>query len=198
MMNGWEPLITPIGIVGVIIGLGALITFIWNLFREELTHEQWLEIVNTRKEILATLEAKLNEYKNITNTLANSVILYDLASYGYKGNTAEEIRHLISYNKRYAELKDGNHDLITLLSDIEMLISRLGNKKLRQIVHNLYKREELAHCYQIYVTLYKNHYNPHSIIEKRIHRNRSVPLFEQAFARAFTWMEVMKRGKDLE
>jgi hypothetical protein len=196
--KGVSPMLTPIGIGSIVLFVVAIGLFIWNLRREELTHEQWQGIVEARREPLVELEAKLTEYKDYTNKLAKAKKLYNLALYGLSGVSVFEIYSIVSYNKHYADLKDKDTHLGTLLSDIEMLVSKLANKKLRKHIHSLYRREDIAHSYSIFLTLYKTHYKPHSLVEKRINKNKSIPLFEQAFMRVYKWIGIMKRGKDLE
>lgn len=48
-MKGLEPFFSPMGIVGVILFIGAISLFFWNLSRKELTHEQLLEKRNKRQ-----------------------------------------------------------------------------------------------------------------------------------------------------
>lgn len=85
-----------------------------------------------------------------------------------------------------------------LKSSIEILVSKLTNKKLRKLIHSLYRREDIAHSFSIFNKLYKTHYRPHPTIEKRIHKNASIPLFEQAFTRVYEWINVMRRGADYD
>jgi hypothetical protein len=196
--KGVSPMLSPIGIGSIVLFLVAIGLFVWNLKREELTHEQWKSIVDARQEPLTKLEAKLIEYKDFTNKLAKSKALYDLALYGFKGDSVSEIYRILIDNKHYTDLKVNNKHLNALLSDIEMLVSKLANKKLRKHIHSLYRLEQIAHSYSIFLILYKTHYKPHPKIERRILKNESIPLFEQAFMRVYEWIGIMKRGKDLE
>lgn len=201
--EGWNakgviPMLSPIGIGSILIFVIAIGLFIWNLRREELTHGQWLEIIKIREEPLTNLENALEEYKNYTNELSTTDTLYDLNLYGFRGTSTVELYSIVAYNRHYAALKNSDTKLSKLLSDIEMLISKLSNKKLRKLMHSLYRREDIAHSFSIFNVLYKTHYKPHPRIEKRIYQTESIPKFEQAFARIYEWIKIMRRGADLD
>ncbi|MFC2022469.1 hypothetical protein ACFLTR_04620 [Chloroflexota bacterium] len=190
----------PIGIGSICLIILAIILFVWNIRREELSHEQWREIVNLRQESLNNLENELEKYKNFTNELAKNETLYDLKLYGLNGISAAELyaNNLFSFNRYYVELRDHDERLTKLKSDMEMLVSKLGNKKLRKLIHSLYQLETYAHSFLIFNELYKKYYKPHPFVEKKIYKSQDVPLFEQAFTRVYDWIKLMQRGVDLD
>ena len=192
-----SPMKSPLGIGAIILFAGALILFIWNLRREEVTHEQWAEIVKQRQEPLDKLQRNLERFKDRTNELAKEQYLNDLETYGLGGKSALELyaKGLFAYNKPYTDLCANTQKL--LKSDIEMLVSKLDDKELRKVVHSLYRREGVAHSFCIFNSLYKAHYDPDPRIEKRIDQSTSVPLFEQAFRRVYKRIDELKRGKDI-
>lgn len=189
----------PIGIGSIVLIALAAGLFVWNLCREELSHEQWEIIKKDRLPDLEKLSTLLEEYKNRTNEIAETDALYDLTLYGLTGKTANELyaAKLFYYNKSYTDLQDNDERLKLLKSDIEMYVSKLGNKKLKKHIHKLYKREQVAHAFSIFRNLYKTHYKPASIIERVISRSNCIPLVEQAFIRVYEWISVLKRGSDL-
>ena len=197
--EGAAPMLTPLGIAGVVLIAVAMVFFVWNLRREELSHERWSEVKESRSGILDALEELLGEYRDCTNRLAKTDELYAIDAYGFRGESALELysSRMWMHNSCYAGLKLKDGRLSELKSDIEMKISKLGSKKLRKLVHNLYEREQIAHSFSIFSAIYKDKYKPHPSIERRIDQSGSIPKFEQAFARVYEWIDVMRRGADL-
>ncbi len=188
----------PIGIGSVALMVLAIGLFIWNLRREELTHEQWIEIRDNRRPYLSQIRDCIDKYMATTGELSKNDNLYKLEAYGFKGHTAIELLSIIQDNRQYSRLKTENNTLDTLRTKTEMLISKTGSKRLRQLVRSGYRREHIARSYSIYLTLYRTKYNPHPEIEKRIHQSKSIGALEQSLSRIYEYLDVMWRGKDLE
>ncbi|MFC1937907.1 hypothetical protein ACFLWY_05070, partial [Chloroflexota bacterium] len=177
-----------------LIGMGLII---WNFTRKELTFTDKQEIVKLRQKPISKLKKTLIAYKDCTNQLSDAPQLSVLETYGLYGTTSVELyaKGLFKYNKPYIELCENDGNLISVKSDIEMLISELNSKKLKKNVHSLFKKEQIAHAFGIFQRLYKLHYHPAPEIEERIHHSNSVPLFEQAFGRVYVCIDELKRGK---
>ena len=200
-MNTEQRLSFP-GVLALLLFFGGVALIVWSFFRRALSTPEKVEIVKQREEPLGSLEQALEKFKDGTNRLAKAEHLGTLETYGLSGKHASELyaKSLFSYNKPYVALCEGEEgrDLRLLKSDIEMLISRLGDKELRKTIHSLYRRERVAHAFDIFRYLYKTHYSPDTRIERRIDQSSSVPLFEQAFRRAYKRIEELRKGVDLD
>jgi hypothetical protein len=197
--KGVVPMLSPLGTGSLLIFGIAVILFIWNLRREELGHEQWQIVVAMRQSPLDKLEAALDRFKNETNALARQESLYDLSLYGFDGDTASELYKIVAHNEHYANLRNHDETVNQLKSEIEMLINTIGDKKkLRKLIHSLYRRENVAHAYVIFCELYTRHYKPDPMLNKAIQNRQSVPLFEEAFKYTYDWIKILRKGTDLD
>jgi len=195
---------SPIGIGSILLIILAIGLFIWNLCKEELTHEQWLEIRNRRLPDLECIKDVIGEYVRYTFQLikpSSNPRLYNLDSYysDKKPLISELLRDIVvDGNKSYSRLKTEDERLGDIRTDLEDLVSRLSSGKLRKMVSELYRREHLARSYQIYLKIRGTQYHNASQVEALMLKSDIIRALATYLKKIYGFIAFMERGKDLE
>ena len=196
---GIEPLLSPIGITATTIFIVAIILFIWNLRREELTHEQWLEIRDKRHPDLTRLRNAIGEYVKSTFQYTKNPILYKLDEgyqYSSKPNAVVLFRDIGIDNACYAQIV--SDELGDTRMELEAIASRLSNKEIRKKVRQLFRRTHIARSYQIFLKIYRTQYNPTHGTEKYILKTDYRGALAEYVSKIYDYIGIMGRGKDLD
>jgi len=196
---GLAPLLSPLGIVAVIIFIAAMILFVWNLRREELTHEQWLELRDKRRPDLDCLRNAVGEYVRSTFQCKKNPVLYMLDEgyhYNSKPNALILFRDIGIDNACYAQIV--NDELGDARIELENTASRLSNKKIRRMVRQLFRRTHIARSYQIFLRIYSAQYSPTLDVEKRILQYEPLSALAEYISKVYDYIGIMERGKDLD
>lgn len=196
---GLAPLLSPLGIVAVIIFIAAIILFIWNLRREELAHEQWLELRDKRRPDLDYLRNAIGEYVRSTFRCIKNPMLYRLdESYHYssKPNALVLFQNIGMNNVCYTRIV--NDELGDARMELENTASRLSNKKIRRMVCQLFRRTHIARSYQIFLRIYRTQYSPTFDVEKRILQYEPLSALAEYISKLYDYIGTMERGKDLD
>ena len=196
---GLAPLLSPLGIVAVIIFIAAIILFIWNLRREELTHEQWLEIRDKRRPDLDCLRSAIGEYVRSTSQCAKKTILYKLDEgyhYSSKPKALVLFQNIGVNNVCYARIV--NDELGDTRMELENTASRLSNKKVRRMIYQLCRRTHIARSYQIFLRIYMAQYSPTLDVRKRILQYEPLSALAEYISKLYDYIGIMERGKDID
>ncbi len=197
--KGAAPMLTPLGISGCVLFFFAILLFVWNLRREELTHEQWLEIRDKRRPDLDSLRNVIGEYVRSTFRCAKNPTLYKLdESYHYisKPSALVLFQDIGINNTCFARIV--NDELGDTRMELENIASRLSNKKIRRMVCQLFRRTHIARSYQIFLRIYRTQYNPIPDTEKRILQDESLSVLAEYISKIYSYISIMERGKDLD
>jgi len=195
---GLGPLQSPLGVAAIVIGLIAVILFVWNLRRDEIAYEQKKVIERSRRPHLNKLEGAIEDYIRATGELAQKNELHDLATYRFKGNSSRELLRIVLDNLPYSRLETEDRVISKTKQEIGILVSRLGSKKLEKRVDSLYKRDHTARVYSVYLSLYQSHYTKHWLVEWLICHSRSIGKLEKQLGRVHSYISTMRRLKDIE
>ena len=196
---GIEPLRSPIGITAIIMFVVAIVLFIWNLRREELTHEQWLELRSRRQPDLAKLRSAIGAYVRDTFRCAKNPMLYNLREgYGYAAmpDAAVLFKDIGIDNTRYARLT--NEELGAARMELQEIASRLANKEIRKKIQQLFRRTHIARSYQIFLKIYREQYEASPPIERYILRVEYRGSLAEYISKLYDYISIMERGEDLE
>lgn len=197
--KGAAPVLTPLGIGSCILFLFAIGLFVWNLRREELTHEQWLELRDKRHPDLARLRNAIGEYVRSTFRCIKNPVLYIFDEgyhYDSKPNALILFRDIGINNACYARIV--NDELGETRMELENIASRLSNKKIRRMVHQLFRRVHIARSYQIFLRIYRTQYSPTLDVEKRILQYEPLSALAEYISKIYDYISIMERGKDLD
>lgn len=194
---GIAPLLTPLGITAASIFIIAIVLFIWNLRREELTHEQWLELRNKRQPDLTQLRSAIGEYVKATFQLIKNPILYKLDEgyqYSSKPNALVLFRDIGIDNACYARIV--NEELGYARMELQEIASRLSNKEIRKKIEQLFRRTHIARSYQIFLKIYRTQYSPDPATEKYILKTEYRGALAEYISKLYDYISIMERGKD--
>lgn len=196
---GIKPLLSPLGITAATIFVVAIILFVWNLRREELTHEQWLEIRNKRQPDLIRLRNAIGEYVKATFQCMKNPVLYSLNEgyhYSSKPNGLLLFRDIGTTNTCYVRIV--NDELGDARVELEDIASRLSNKRIRKYINQLFRRTNIARSYQIFLKIYRTQYSPAPAIEKYILQHEPLSALAKYVSKVYAYIDIMERGKDLD
>ena len=196
---GIAPLLTPLGITATSIFVVAIILFIWNLRREELTHEQWLELRNKRQPDLTQLRSAIGEYVKATFRCIKNPILYKFDEgyqYSSKPNAVVLFKDIGIDNACFAQIV--NSELGNARMELEDIASRLSNKEIRKKIRQLFRRTHIARSYQIFLKIYRTQYNPTPDVGKLILQYEPLSALAEYTSKIYDYIGIMERGKDLD
>ena len=199
-VKGLEPLFTPLGYGGMGLIVVCIGLFIWNIRREELSHDKWLEIKNRRLPDLAKLRKYLRSYMRATFRVSRRKEMYDLSKYGI-GNNPDGLLFfaVASLNNRvYDKLKNDDREIPVLRENMVGIVSSLDSKKLFHLLDVSLIREQMARSYQIFLRVSRVKYPTPPALEKKILKSEQRPLFAKQLKKLYRYIAEMERGEDLD
>jgi len=197
--KGATPVLTHLGMGSCILFLFAIGLFVWNLRREELTHEQWLELRDKRYPDLTRLRDAIGEYVKATFQYTKNPMLYKLDEgyrYSSKPNAVILFRNIGTNNACYARIV--NDELGDARMELEDMASRLSNKEIRKKVRQLFRRTHIARSYQIFLRIYRTQYSPTPDVEKLILQHEPLSALAEYTSTIYDYIGIMEGGKDLD
>lgn len=211
ILEGWnmqnidKVLNHPVGILALLLIVGCIILFIWNLRRAELTHEQWEIKRNIRLPELHQLKQDISDYLRNTYLLTRNENLYKPDTYDLGQGLSPKIIpfvKLLNNNIEYQKLKvDGVSEL---RESLESSIERLGNKRLKKLVYKVIEWEHRARSQQIIIRLFRTKYpqieiteNKLLIAESHTKEPNKVRIFGKHLRGLYKYIGIMERGGDL-
>jgi hypothetical protein len=194
--------LTPLGILGIALIVITIGLFIWNIHREELSHEDWVGIRDKRRPDLACLISRIEEYMRATYKVTKSQELNNIETYytGAKPSALVLFKNIVSShgNMPYLRAKADNISLGIIRTDIEDSLSRISSRKLNKLIQQFYRREHIARSYQIFKTIYRTEYSASPSIERLTLRSDSIGDLATYLKTVYTYISIMERGKELE
>lgn len=201
---GMSSILTPLGIFSLFLLFLAIGLFIWNLRREELTHEQWLEIRDKRRPDLGRLREAIAGYVRCTSYLIkpkNNPALYRLDSYYTRTKPIiwKFLQDTVVHgNFNYLRIRTDDDYLIDVRAEMESLASKLSSDKLRNLIHQLYRRELIARSFQIFLGVYRTQYTISPDVEKYVLQSDTMSDLARYLKKIYDYIDFMERGRDLE
>jgi flagellin-specific chaperone FliS len=198
-VKGIEPLLTPLGIGSMVLIATCIVLFIWNLRREELSHEQWLEIKNHRLPELAQFRKTLRAYLLATYKVSRKKELFNLSSYGIGENPPWYFfwSATMLNNRVYQKLKEDDREITRLREILVSLTSSLNSKKLFHLLDISLIKEQMGRSYQIMLRVFRVKYPISLELEKKMLKSEARPLFAQQLKTLYKYITEMEGGKDI-
>jgi len=204
-MNNLEKVIShPVGILAIVLIVGCVFLFIWNLRRKELTSYEFVVKRDARLPDLSQLKKQLQEYFRKTYVLSRNSNLYNASIYGISSHS-QIIRwfQLSNNNREYLKFKVDDDGISELKESIYIIVKHLINKKLEKFMNEVFDWEHKARSQQICVRLYRSQYEHLDRNEKKLleaeetHNTNNVRGFSKSLQNLYNYLGIMERGEDL-
>ena len=188
----------PVGIFALgLIGF-SMVFFIQNLFRKELSPDEWVKKRDDRLPTLKHLINDLGKYVRITHKVSRNPSLYNAHDYGLNNKPSIVIfLNIKNSNNKYLALKNDGK-VSALRENIVMTSNQLADGKLIKLTDKVIEQEHKARSQKIAIRLYRKEYPHTRRNEGKLLKAENIIRFGKELKRLYKHIEDMKGGKGIE
>lgn len=204
IMKGWEPLLSPIGVIGIILAVGAVVLFVWNIRRDELSPTEKADKYRGRLPLLNQLKVDIVAYVSTSNLVSKDEILNSPASYGL-GCQHNVLRFSALARDNVMLLELMSRQLGDLREEIDQLTKQIQNDKLRKLLLKAFQDDYRSKSQLIAIRLYRSQH-PHTN-GNELHLRKSevklltpnrVKVFDRTLNKLYRHIDYLNRGRDID